>query len=419
MKNFRRAAVLCALLCLSVSVWAAEITLTMINHLDITSPEAKVFDKIVTAFEAKYPNIKLKVENLYNEAYHQKLAALAASGDLPDIIYMWPGGRSENLMKNGLAMDLYSFLGKDKSNYVPSTVAPQYEGKLLELPIAITSTHVFYINKAVLKANGLSVPKTYGDLVKMVAKLKKAGVETVLMANKDAWVNQSCLFSMVVGRFCGDKWLRDAIAGKASFTDKPFVDSIKFIKKMYEDGVLSANSIQTAYGEVPNLFAAGKGAFLIDGDWRVNAINPLVPADKQGDIVLSVFPAIPGEKFPNSTSIVTGSGYGMNAKLTGEKAKAAYAWISFIGGPEGAKTQLVDQGVMPAYKLNISGIKLDPIVSQRVAFYPKYKSSLVLDNVISSKPVDVLNAGLQAIALGTTTPEALAEQFEKAVRDNK
>jgi raffinose/stachyose/melibiose transport system substrate-binding protein len=415
----KKVILLCALLCLSVSLWAADITLTMINHLDITSPESKVFSKLVSAFEAKNPGIKLKVENLYNEAYHQKLAALAASGDLPDLIYMWPGGRSENLMKNDLAMDLYPFLGAAKADYVPSTVAPQYNGKLLELPIAITATHVFYINKAVLKANGLSVPKSYGDLVKMVAKLKKAGVETVLMANKDAWVNQSCFFSMVVGRFCGDAWLKDAIAGKAKFTDKPFIDSLKFIKQMYADGVLSANSIQTAYGEVPNLFAAGKGAFLIDGDWRVNAINPLIPADKQGDVVLSVFPAIPGEKFPNSTSIVTGTGYGMNAKLSADKAKAAWKWISFVGGEEGAKIQLVDQGVMPAYKLNTAGIKLDPIVAQRVAFYPKYKSSYVLDNVISSKPIDVLNAGLQAIALGTTTPEALAEQFEKAVRADK
>jgi hypothetical protein len=49
----KKLVLLCAMLCLSVSVWAAEITLTMINHLDITSPEAKVFDKIVSNFQAK------------------------------------------------------------------------------------------------------------------------------------------------------------------------------------------------------------------------------------------------------------------------------------------------------------------------------------------------------------------------------
>lgn len=90
----------------SVSICAfaqeKEIELTVLDYLDITSPEAKTWDATLEAFQAENPNIKLKIENLFGEAYHQKIRALAAAGNLPDVMYLWPGGRSAEIYKNEL-----------------------------------------------------------------------------------------------------------------------------------------------------------------------------------------------------------------------------------------------------------------------------------------------------------------------------
>src|SRR4030042_636638 len=67
-------------------VLGPEVELIMLNYLDITSPEAAAWDATVEAFTAKYPNITLTIENSFGDAYHQKLAALAAAGDLPDVM---------------------------------------------------------------------------------------------------------------------------------------------------------------------------------------------------------------------------------------------------------------------------------------------------------------------------------------------
>jgi len=402
---------------ISVCVFSQEkeVELTVLNYLDITSPEAKAWDATVEAFNAKYPNIRLKIENSFGEAYHQKLAALAAAGDLPDVMYLWPGGRSAEIYKNELTEDLYPFLGADKDKFVPAAVAPQWDGKLYELPIGITATHVMYVNTKLLIDLGLTMPKTYDELVAMVPKIKEAGLYPILMANKAAWVMQSCLFSALVGRIGGQDWLDALIAGEASFTDQEFVDSLALVKDMYDTGLLPPQSIQLEYGDGPNLFATGRSPFMIDGDWRVGAIAPLLSEEEQENFELTVFPDIAGQKGESgSTSTVAATGFGMKAGLTGDKADAAWKWIYFFAGPQAAEIRLIEQGMIPTYIMDLSAYDISPLAVKRGAFYPEHSGTYVLDDKITGEPINILNTGLQELALGNTTPEKLAAEIEAA-----
>ncbi|OGD32937.1 hypothetical protein A2V94_01700 [Candidatus Atribacteria bacterium RBG_16_35_8] len=402
---------------ISVCVFSQEkeVELTVLNYLDITSPEAKAWDATVEAFNAKYPNITLKIENSFGEAYHQKLAALAAAGDLPDVMYLWPGGRSAEIYKNELTEDLYPFLGPDKDKFVPAAVTPQWDGKLYELPIGITATHVMYVNTKLLIDLGLTMPKTYGELVAMVPKIKEAGLYPILMPNKAAWVMQSCLFSALVGRIAGQDWLDALIAGEASFTDQEFVDSLAFVKDMYDTGLLPPQSIQLEYGDGPNLFATGRSPFMIDGDWRVGALVPLLSEEEQENFELTVFPDIAGQKGESgSTSTVAATGFGMKAGLTGDKVDAAWKWIYFFAGPQAAEIRLIEQGMIPTYIMDLSAYDISPLAVKRGAFYPEHSGTYVLDDKITGEPINILNIGLQELALGNTTPEKLAAEIEAA-----
>jgi len=390
----------------SISVYVLsqekEVELTMLNYLDITSPEAAAWDATVAAFNAKYPNITLKIENSFSDAYHQKLAALAAAGDLPDVMYLWPSGRSAEIYRNKLTEDLYPFLGADKDKFVPA---------------AITATHVMYVNTKLLSDLGLTIPKTYDELVAMVPKIKEAGLYPILMPNKASWVMQSCLFSALVGRICGQEWIDKAIAGEASFTDQEFVDSLALVKDMYDTGLLPPQSIQLEYGDGPNLFATGRSPFMIDGDWRVGAVAPLLTKEAQENFELAVFPDIAGQKGESgSTSTIVATGFGMKAGLTGDKADAAWKWVSFFAGPEASEIRLIEQGMIPVYIMDISAYDIAPLAVKRGAFYPKHSGTVVLDGVITGEPINIINIGLQELALGNTTPEKLAADIEAAMK---
>jgi raffinose/stachyose/melibiose transport system substrate-binding protein len=301
-------------------------TLSILDYSDATAPGYEESEAVWQKFMDENPGIVLKKEDLTNEAFHQKLAAYVAAGTIPDVMYMYPSGRSAVLHQKHLVKDLVPLLGSDfLSHFLPAALNTDDQSGhyLAMLPQSICYSSVMYINTKLLKDNGLSLPKTYEDLKAMVPKLKAKGIQTVLMANKDDWVMQSCLFSTVAGRFVNKQWIDDAKAGKVKFTDPEFVDALRFIDTLYKDGVLSRNTIQLSYGEVPGLFASGKAAFLIDGDWRQSAFLTdkssgqalISPEDQKNNIALMAFPAIPGEKYPGVVSSTLGCGYGISSAI--------------------------------------------------------------------------------------------------------
>ncbi len=415
------------------SAAAGQVELTVLNYIDMSEPNsanevAMIWDK----FSAENPDIKVVREDLFNEPFHQKTEAYVASGQLPDVLYMWPSGRSSSLHTTKSVKDLMPLLEKDGlvDSYNPATLAPQFGGYLGELPNGITTTHMLYVNTKVLRDNGLSIPKTYAEMKAMVAPLKAKGIDLIAMDNMDAWVMQSCLFSMVVGRFGGTDWYPRLASGEINFNDAWFINSLKLIEDMYASEMIKRNSLTSPYGSSRGRFASGKAAFYIDGDWSTAAFQTdittgqaLVDRDAQAsDFEMIVLPAVPGEVISNSNSGVVGTGFGMSANLASGSAKEAAAWrlIKFLQG-EYVQTYRLSTGASFPSNLNVDVAKvvkeanLEPFVAKRAAYYEKYNTiTPVIDGVLAGDVYNVINTGLQEIGLGKKTPAQVGQDVQKA-----
>lgn len=401
-----------------------RVTLTVLNYFDLTSPGAeRELDEVWHEFSRLYPHITVQREDLFLEPFHQKTEAYAAADQLPDVIYMWPGGRSTTLHTKKLVKDLTPLLGNDAQYYSEAVLAPQTAGYLAQLPSTMTSSHAMFVNVGLLHELGLEVPETYEDLVAMVPVLKAKGLDTILMGAQDDWVLQSCLFSMIAGRLVGDKKMDEIIAGEAKFTDPEFVGALEFYGRLYEDGVLHRKIMNTTYGEVNGLFAAGRAPFLIDGDWKVGNFitdsstgEALIPVEKQHEFKMIIFPAIPGEINPRSSSTVLGTGYGMNAKIPAGSAKEAAAWelIKWLQSADVQKLRLETGGTIPS-RVDVVSDKLEPLVNERLGYYALMESgTYVLDSVLAGEVYLPINIGLQEIGLGLATAMEVAENTQEA-----
>jgi raffinose/stachyose/melibiose transport system substrate-binding protein len=403
-------------------------TLSILDYSDATAPGYEESEAVWQKFMDENPGIVLKKEDLTNEAFHQKLAAYVAAGTIPDVMYMYPSGRSAVLHQKHLVKDLAPLLGSDfLSHFLPAALNTDDQSGhyLAMLPQSICYSSVMYINTKLLKDNGLSLPKTYEDLKAMVPKLKAKGIQTVLMANKDDWVMQSCLFSTVAGRFVNKQWIDDAKTGKVKFTDPEFVDALRFIDTLYKDGVLSRNTIQLSYGEVPGLFASGKAAFLIDGDWRQSAFLTdkssgqalISPEDQKNNIALMAFPAIPGEKYPGVVSSTLGCGYGISSAIPAGSAKeqAATKLLKYLYSQDVQK-QFLELGRYITSRTDVTSDKLEPLTTKMMEYYSTIEGTCyVLDSALDPSIYTVLNKVLQEIGLGTKTPEAAAAEVQTAM----
>ena len=413
---------------------SGKITLNVLNYMDLTSPNlVNEVEFVWNSFLAANPDILINREDLFNEPFHNKTEAYVASGRLPDVLYVWPSGRSTSLHQNKLLKDLTRLIEQDglEDSYVPQALDPlnQGGGYLAMIPMAITSTHAFYINMEVLNACGLAPAKTYEELKAQVPILRARGYDTVIMPNKDTWVMQSCLFSMLAGRFCGLGWENKILSGEAKFTDPDFVQALDFVRQLYADGVLSGASLGTAYGDSPGMFSTNRGAYMIDGDWRVGTFlidqttgQALLSYEKQKNIMITVFPEIEGAKINRSTSGVLGTGWAMSASIEEGSAKEEAAWrlIKWLTGEETQANRVKTGGIAtPVWvNLDLSELDLEPMQVAIGNLSNEYDvSTCVIDGVFHSDVFNPLNDGLAEIGMRTKNPTQVAAEIQR-VFDN-
>ena len=410
-----------------------QIELTVLNYIDMSEPNsANEISMVWNKFEKDNPDIKLVREDLFNEPFHQKTEAYIASGKVPDVLYMWPSGRSTSLHTTKSVKDLMPLLKKDGlvDSYNPAALAPQFAGFLGELPNGITTTNLLYVNTKLLKDNGFAIPKSFDEMKAMVAPLKAKGIDLIAMDNMDAWVMQSCLFSLVVGRFGGADWYTKLAAGQTKFTESWFVNALSVIDDMYKSGMINRNSLSSPYGSSRGAFAANKAAFYIDGDWSTAGFQTdittgqalISPERQQNDFDLMAMPAFSGEVVHDSNSGVVGTGWGMSATIPAGSEKEAAAWrlIKYLEGEYVQTYRLTTGAAFPSLKtIDVAKVakekNLEPFITKRAAYYNRYTTiTPVIDGVLAGDVYNVINTGLQEIGLGKKTPAQVAQDVQKA-----
>jgi len=431
--------ILITLFVLSVSAACKKddrITLKVLYYLEATAPNAIADANLwFSTFEKNHPNVRIERENLFDEPFHDKTRAYAAAGELPDVMYVWPSGRSDYLHDQKLLKDLTPFINMDniRSSFLPLTMdtSQQQAGYMAMIPQGITTTHAFFINMEVLNDCGLQPARTYAELKAQVPVLKAKGYETVMMAAQSDWVMQSCLFSMLAGRFGGADWHERIHSGRAKFTDPEFVNALDFVRQLYDDGVIQRTAVGIDYGEAPGMFANNRGAYLIDGDWRTSAFitdsstgEALISPARQNNIRISVFPEIPGAKINSSSSVILGVGYAMSAAIPAGSEKERLAWelVKYMVGKEVSELRTEHGGTPTPSRtdLNFVAMKLEPMQKAIGNLGNEFTTATaVIDGVFASEVYLPINTGLIEIAMGRRTPQQVAADTQRAFDASK
>lgn len=397
-----------------------KVTLDVMWYGDNSTAEGARFEEIKALYMEENPNVEIIGEQLYDEAYHQKLRARIAGADLPDVFYIWPGARTQYVRNAGAAANLNDYI--DFSEYQEGArVAQDVNGERYMIPQGINITSVLYMNDALAAELGVEAPETYQDLVDLVEPLAAQGIDVISLAGADSWVMNSIILGTLVGRFTGEAdFIVKAVAGEPgySFEDPKFVQALEFLEQMFEDGVLPATAISTDYGTSVSRFINGQALFTLDGQWRTGAFED--PAFQEV-VSMHVFPAIPGEDpaMAGSVSGVVSPGYGISSNVPGDEAKLAAAidFLNYINSEEESLFRLEAQALIPARLMDLPD-EVPVLVTEKQAFYNAVKVvSTVPDSQIGGQANDNLNAGMQKIALGQTTPAEVAAQLEADIRN--
>lgn len=399
---------------------SGPVVIDVLAYGDNANNEGMSWVRIVEAFEAENPDIDIEYEMLYDEAYHNKVQARIASGDIPDLAFTGADARwAKPWADAGLQYDHRDVI--DSSVYDLNLIPSMGEnGEIYEIPLGTSNLcTVLYMNEKLVKELGLSAPKTYADMVAMVPVAKDAGLQVVTIDGADGWAWGSCLMSTVIARMSGNpNWVKEAVVdGKHKFTDAVFVKSLDFLTTMVEDGVISADSVLVDYGTNVSIFSNGQALFMVQGQWAAGGIeNP----DVADNTVLMAWPALPEEKSATAGSIAAAvqSGYGIinsaNVQKDSEIVKAAMKFLEYYYGEEETTQRLRDGAIVaPILKgYQIPG-DLPLIIQSKVKLgMSGAVETNVIDAFLSGDPNNALNAGMQEIVAGSKTAQQVAEEVE-------
>ncbi|MDR1904436.1 MAG: extracellular solute-binding protein [Treponema sp.] len=396
------------------------VNLSVYMQLDLANPQYEYWPVTLDAFAKKYPNIKLEFEYTSGEQFHDKFQAMAAAGDIPDLFTTYAGARSSYILNRGMVKDLRPYLTDAfKANYSAGIWGPQGpNGEIYIISPNMAVCTAIYVNTKLQKELGLAMPATLDEMIAQVPAIRSAGYTPLMFGNKGVWQAQSLLLSMLVDRMGGTAWFDRARAGTAKFTDPAFVNALAIIKRMVDTQLFPSGVNQLEGPEAWGDFVQGKSVYLLDAGWRISALKAAAAPEDYAQYAVIAFPSIAGEVTKGSSAATLGEALAMNARLTGAKADAAWKFLSFIYGQEGSDI-LMKYGTAPTYKLDYTQYNLDNLNRQYIDLINSQSMGYVIDAVMDGEGVNnLLNPGIQAVMMGTKTPEGLAAEYEAWVAAN-
>ncbi len=384
-----------------------QVTLQILTTLNLEKPEGEVMKQIDAAFMAKYPNIKLKYIDVPMKDSAAKTVVMATAGDLPDIFTNVPQVLTANY-EMGITADLIPLLGKDYvSGFYESLLKEaMIDGKLQLAPYFTIPTGLLY-RKDVFDAEGLSVPKTWDEMIETARKLTKGGSYGVaLMTSKGGSAYERFYnilrsynadeLRLVKGKF---ETLVDTAGGVKAFT---------VMKELAKYAPPSHS--QDAYAECVAHMANGKAFMMISGPHTIGAVLAQNPSLKG---------KLAGAPLPKGDRIVSTSGlYGFSINSKSKNKDAAVQYLKFILEKENALEFMSITGRIPTRKEtggssevakneSFKGfIDAIPYIVQAApaAFWPKLGDpiattyqNIILQNAPVEKAVKDLGAQLRSI----------------------
>jgi len=245
--------------------------------LSMHNPDSKTQDpatfKIVEAFNAKNPTMKINLVGQPVEQHEQQMTIAAQSNTLPDVFWVY-NSLAQTMSKNGKLLDLGQILTETDLNgkFAPAMLSGFRDaGAQYGLPYQALVTG-FYYNKDLLAKNGVTLPATFDELVTASKTLKAKGVVPIAQGSNNSAFSVWAFLTML-DRFGYEKKFPGMMGGVTSYDNPDFLRLYQHIDELAAAGAFPANMTTQTYVQAVASFTSGKAAFVDTGAWDAAKIQ--------------------------------------------------------------------------------------------------------------------------------------------------
>ncbi|WP_085031424.1 ABC transporter substrate-binding protein [Ensifer aridi] len=368
-------------------------------------------EKLIPAFEAKNPGIKVVFSPSAPTEYNAALNAKLDAGSAGDLITCRPFDPSLEVYNRKHLADLTGLPGMENFSDVAKAAWTTDDGKTTFCVPMASVIHGFIYNKDAFDQLGISVPTTEEEFFAALDKIKADGnYIPMAMGTKDLWEAATMGYQNVGPNYWkGEEGRLALIKGEQKLTDEPWVEPYRVLAK-WKDYLGDGFEAQT-YPDSQNLFTLGRAAIYPAGSWEISGFNT------QAQFKMGAFP--PPVKKAGDTCYISDHndiGIGLNAKSP--NAEAAKTFLTWVASPEFAE---IYANALPGFfSLNSTAVKMtDPLAQEFVSWREKCKSTIRSTYQILSRGTPNLENEAWVAAAnvinGTQTPEDAAKKLQEGL----
>jgi raffinose/stachyose/melibiose transport system substrate-binding protein len=372
--------------------------------------DVAAYKKIFGIYEDAHPGVSVEYVPYKADEYDTILRTGLAGKNGPDVAQLRSYGLLQPLVASKSVLPL-----DDEITELGSFSDPILDGargekdkKAYGVPFALQTLHLIY-NKKLFAKNGIEPPTTWDDMIKAFDTLKDAGVIPLAASVTDTWMLpiQHEIFGATT--YGGYDYLDKMLAGKAKFTDKPWVDSLD--RWTSTSAYWEPKYKGVSYADAQALFSSGQAAMFPGGIWELPVFEKANP-----DLELGIFNVPAPQGAPTTKTLVPGyvdGSFGVSAKTP--HRKAALDLVRWMATPEFGKAFTKELHQISA----VPGVKPDDaLLAQALDAYLKDPSPYVTYAYFSGgDPTawDLAGAADSNLLLGKSSAQQAAEHIQKGV----
>ena len=391
---------------LSTAAMAEDVTLTIESW---RNDDLAIWqDKIIPAFEAANPGIKIVFAPTAPAEYNAALNSKLDAGTAGDLITCRPFDASLALYDKGQISDLTGLAAMANFSDVAKSAWQTDDGKATFCVPMASVIHGFIYNKDAFDKLGIAVPTTEEEFFAALDKIKADGTYIPMaMGTNDQWEAATMGYQNIGPNYWkGEAGRLALIKGEQKLTDEDWVAPYRTLAK-WKDYLGDGYEAQT-YPDSQNMFTLGRAAVYPAGSWEISGFNT------QATFKMGAFPP-PVQKAGDDCFISdhTDIAMGMNAKSAHpDEVKKFLEWV----GSSDFATMYAN--ALPGFfSLNSTPVAMeDPLAKEFVSWRDKCHSTIRSTYQILSRGTPNLEnetwAASVAAIKGTETPEALGAKLQ-------
>ncbi len=365
-------------------------------------------EKLIPAFEAKNPGIKVVFAPSAPTEYNAALNAKLDAGSAGDLITCRPFDASLDLYTKGHLADLTSLAGMENFSDVAKSAWQTDDGKATFCVPMASVIHGFIYNKDAFDKLGITPPATEAEFYAALDKIKADGTYIPMaMGTKDLWEAATMAYQNIGPNYWkGEEGRLALLAGTQKLTDPQWVEPFAALAK-WKPYLGEGFEAQT-YPDSQNLFTLGRAAIYPAGSWEITGFNT------QAQFKMGAFP--PPVKNAGDTCYIsdhTDIAIGLNSKSP--NADAAKTFLSWVASPDFAT---IYANALPGFfSLNNAPVKMeDPLAQEFVSWREKCKPTIRSTYQILSRGTPNLENETWVTSAnvinGTETPEDAGKKLQ-------